>query len=183
MKNNRRIPSKAELSKIYSLGYSMKDIADYLDMSVGKIHKYFVIYEIKPRKSLSSIAKEKISNANKNNSYAKGNKASDETKEKIRKSRLKKGVGHKKLRKDGYIAIYFPDHPKSNKEGYIMEHILVMECYIGRWLKEDEVVHHKNKIRSDNKIENLELMSFKEHASLHSKERQKLKKERMMTYQ
>ena len=63
MKNNTRIPDKEELSKFYSLGYSMKEIADYLEMSVGKIHKYFVIYKIKPRKNMTDKAKEKISKA------------------------------------------------------------------------------------------------------------------------
>lgn len=63
-----------------------------------------------------------------------------------------------------------------------MEHDLVMECIIGRHLKDDEVVHHKNKIRNDNRKENLELMTFKEHAALHMKERNELKKGGM-TYQ
>lgn len=176
--NNMRIPDKEELSKFYSLGYSMKEIADNLDMSVGKVHKYFVIYNIKPRNwgSKNEYAREKISNANKGNKYALGSKRTEEQKEKIRIASTKKGIGHKKTRKDGYIAIYFPDHPKSNKDGYIMEHDLVMECFIGRWLKDDEVVHHKNKIKNDNRIENLQLMSFREHASYHMKERHNLKR-------
>lgn len=171
MKNNMRIPNKEELSKFYSLGYSMKDIADSLEMSVGKIHKYFVIYDIKPRKYVTEETKEKISKANKNNTYRKGKKHSEETKIKISTSHIKKGVGHKKTRSDGYVSIYFPDHPKSNKDGYIMEHDLVMECYIGRWLKEDEIVHHKNKKRNDNRIENLKLMTKSEHAKMHMLER------------
>lgn len=169
--NNTRIPDKEELTKCYSLGYSMKEIAEYLDMSVGKIHKYFVIYGIKPRKHLNEYAKNKISDANKNNTYFKGKKHTEEAKQKMKIAKLKKGVGHKKIRNDGYISIYFPDHPKSNKDGYIMEHDLVMECYIGRWLKEDEVVHHKNKKRNDNRIENLELMTFRNHARMHMMER------------
>lgn len=56
-----------------------------------------------------------------------------------------------------------------------------MEKKIGRNLKEDEVVHHKNHIRDDNRIENLQLMTFKEHASLHMKERWANKKG-VMTY-
>ena len=180
--NNMRIPEKEELNKFYSLGYSMKEIAMYLDMSVGKIHKYFVMYEIKPRKHLNDYAKGKISEANKNNKYKKDKKATNETKEKLKMAKLKKGVGHKKIRKDGYISIYFPDHPKSNKDGYIMEHDLVMECYIGRWLKEDEIVHHINKKRNDNRIENLKLITNKEHARLHMVERHERKKG-LMTYQ
>ena len=123
---NKVIPEKDVLLKLYSLGYSMKDIADSLQMSIGKIHKYFVIYEIKPRKHLNKLAKEKISNANKNNSYRKGKLASSETKEKISISRSK-GIGSKSISNTGYIRMYFPDHPKSDKWGYIFEHDLIME--------------------------------------------------------
>lgn len=92
------------------------------------------------------------------------------------------GIGHKKRRSDGYICIYFPDHPKSTKDGYIMEHDLIMECLIGRRLKDGEIVHHKNKIRDDNRKENLQLMTFSEHARMHMIERRG-KKKGGMTYQ
>lgn len=85
--------------------------------------------------------------------------------------------GHRKKRKDGYIAVYCPDHHMATKDGYVMEHILVMEKAIGRVITRDEVVHHKNKIKDDNRLENLELMTFKEHARLHMQERWKKIKE------
>lgn len=87
------------------------------------------------------------------------------------------GIGHKKKRADGYIAIYFPDHPRSNSEGYIMEHILVMEALVGRHLNEDECVHHINGKRDDNRAKNLQLMTKREHMSYHSKKRWEKKKE------
>ena len=66
----------------------------------------------------------------------------------------------------------------ANKDGYVMEHILIMEDAMGRYITRDEVVHHKNHKRDDNRIENLELMTFNAHASLHMKERWKTKKEK-----
>ncbi len=79
--------------------------------------------------------------------------------------------GHEKKRRDGYIKVYAPDHPHSTADGYIMKHTLVMERHIGRLLREDEVVHHINHVRDDNRLENLRLMTKKEHQSMHMKER------------
>lgn len=85
----------------------------------------------------------------------------------------KGGIGHKKTRSDGYTYIYFPDHPKSTKDGYIMEHILVMESVIGRHLDDDEVVHHINGKHADNRKENLQLMKRSEHTAHHMRERKR----------
>jgi len=58
-----------------------------------------------------------------------------------------------------YIAIYKPEHPFSNKAGYVMEHRLVMEEKIRRYLNPEEQVHHINGVTSDNRIENLMLFA------------------------
>lgn len=63
----------------------------------------------------------------------------------------------------GYVGIYTPNHPRANKSGYVREHHLVVEKNIGRYLKHDEVVHHINHNRSDNRLKNLQLMTKKEH--------------------
>jgi len=65
-------------------------------------------------------------------------------------------INGKSINKNGYIIIQSPDHPKNNN-GYVLEHRLVMEKHLGRYLKNKEVVHHINGIRNDNRLENLML--------------------------
>ena len=79
--------------------------------------------------------------------------------------------GGKLLDKNGYFLIHDPKHPRSKKRNsYVLEHILIMESYLGRRLKDNEIVHHKNQIKTDNRIENLQLMTDSQHKSLHTLE-------------
>jgi len=51
-----------------------------------------------------------------------------------------------------------PDHPRARiGSPYVFEHILVMEQLLGRYLLPDERLHHRNGVRNDNRVENLEL--------------------------
>ena len=49
----------------------------------------------------------------------------------------------------------------------------IMELHLGRKLNTDEVVHHLNGNGIDDRIENLRVMSRKEHSSLHSSKKRK----------
>lgn len=74
----------------------------------------------------------------------------------INAPKRKKGSGF--INGSGYKVI-FKDHPNSTIRGQIAEHTWIMSAHLGRPLKKGEFVHHKNSIRDDNRIENLELWS------------------------
>ena len=66
-----------------------------------------------------------------------------------------------------YFCMLKPEHPFANKRGYVMEHRLVMEAHIGRYLTLKEIVHHLDGDGHNNKIENLQLTTKKKHFQDH----------------
>ena len=75
---------------------------------------------------------------------------------------------YSKMHSGGYILVYHPEHPCADQTGYVLEHRLVVEAKLGRYLSSDEVVHHKNGIKTDNGIDNLIIISKSEHAKIHN---------------
>lgn len=73
--------------------------------------------------------------------------------------------GGRKIRKDGYIMVVAPaNHPypsyiTPSGTKYVLEHRLVMEQHLGRYLQPEEVVHHRDKNPTNNTIDNLELFA------------------------
>jgi uncharacterized protein (DUF1330 family) len=101
-----------------------------------------------------------------------GFKHSEASKEKMRNTPKPRGdknfwwKGGRQVTDSGYILLFSPNHPFAHKR-YVKEHRLVMEKHLGRYLTKDEVVHHINGVRDDNRIENLHLMTNSSHQILH----------------
>jgi hypothetical protein len=72
-----------------------------------------------------------------------------------------------KYKSNGYIRMLVKGHPDADEDGYVEEHRIVMEKKIGRYLTKNEIVHHINRIKDDNRIENLTLFSKHDHLHIH----------------
>lgn len=165
--------SEAELVELYiEKNMTMKQVAKELGVATSTVFNYIKKYGIKSRKTHDYPTTDKQREVWRQIGFnGKGKHLSFETRKKISEARKVKGVGHSKHRADGYVSVYYPSHPMATKDGFVMEHHLVMEKHIGRHIEKDEVVHHINGIRDDNRLENLQLMTFKEHAALHMRMR------------
>lgn len=76
--------------------------------------------------------------------------------------------GGRRYDKDGYVMVWHPNHPRNIYGNYVHEHILILEKYLGRYLADGELAHHINEIKDDNRIENLQLMTDKQHKQYHT---------------
>lgn len=76
-----------------------------------------------------------------------------------------------RIKHDDYIRVkLYPGDfflSMADTKGRVMEHRLVMAKHLGRCLHDWEVVHHKNEIPNDNRIENLVLTMNGPHVSVH----------------
>ena len=74
-----------------------------------------------------------------------------------------KFTNEKKLNTSGYVIIYNPTHANA-RQSYVFEHHLIMSEHLKRPIdtKNGESVHHKNGIKTDNRLENLELWNHRQ---------------------
>jgi hypothetical protein len=79
----------------------------------------------------------------------------------------------KTFHSSGYVLVWAPDHPRAtatNKR--VLEHVLIAEKMLGRYLRDGEQVHHRDHDKTNNDPSNLVVLTASEHAALHAKEAQ-----------
>jgi hypothetical protein len=68
------------------------------------------------------------------------------------------------LDQSGYVMVWEPDHPSARNGGWVLEHRLVVEQALGRYLLREEQVDHINGVKDDNRLENLQVLDGTTHA-------------------
>lgn len=140
-------------------------------LKVSPEHRAKISATLKGRE-LSEETKKRMSEAR------KGRVMSQESRAKISATRLLKKIPGQKgsdspkwkggiKNHGGYKLIHMPDHPRADHTGYVREHVLVMCKHLNRILDTNEIVHHINGIKDDNRLENLIVMTRADHTSEH----------------
>lgn len=128
--HERILITKQDLDRLYWKEMkSFSEIAKEYNASIGWVEKWMKKFNLNRRPAVSPSG--------------------------IKNGRYKGGYRSR----EGYIHLLLPDHHlvKGTGRRYVPEHVIVMEQKLGRPLKREEVVHHKNGIKNDNSPSNLEL--------------------------
>lgn len=80
-------------------------------------------------------------------------------------------AAYRSLMDTGYVRVWRPGHPLAKSDGYVLEHRLVAwENGLLVSVDSELHVHHKNRDKTDNRIENLEVVLASEHKRQHLEE-------------
>jgi uncharacterized protein (DUF1330 family) len=146
----RKDLTKEVIQDLYNQGLSQRLIAEQLHTTQAQVSILFKRFDITARTQSEIMS-------GSNHWHWQGGR-----------HQCKEGRGSKL----GYIIVHNPTHPNTDYLGYVREHILVMEAHLGRYLTEEEEVHHINHIKTDNRLESLVLCAnHTEHMKYHPKSR------------
>ena len=151
-----------ELKRLYLVDkQSLSKIARAVGTSISTVRRHLLSAGVELRTRADGIR-----NNPEQGSWFKGRtyKMSEKTKDLLRNAKLKHSALYAKgtrVKSTGYI-----EYTKGTNKGRC-EHCVVMEQHLGRKLRTDEVVHHINRNRKDNRLNNLQLMTRSEHSKLH----------------
>jgi hypothetical protein len=139
-------------AEMYQGGRSCQEIGDALGMSGGAVYYHLRCMGIqrRPRQEAVKLTGARISR-------------------KLKGRRSPNYKGGRTRQGEGYVLIHMPTHPRADRSGYVFEHRLFMERHLGRLLTAEEVVHHRNGRKDDNRFENLEVMASQgDHLAAHA---------------
>ena len=172
---------KEKLEKSYETLGSLSKVAKHYNVSKKTILNYMNKFKI-PRNSITirfdeeSLLK-RFSEGENIISIAESLGVSVPTVRKVfKKHKIDTDRFHKGyiLKDSGYILIRKPEHPNSDKKGYVLYHRLIVEEHIGRYLSKEEVVHHIDFDKNNNNITNLQILNPTTHAEIHSRMERKV---------
>ncbi len=158
----RKPIDKGQLIELYvNQRLTYREVAKILQMSEATVLRHLHFNEIPVRRSVD---------------VRRGRKLSPEHRAKVVQT-LKTGTGSDNgnwkggrsvssgRRKDGFYTLILVDGK------YIKEHRHVMQQHLGRKLERHEHVHHLNGVKTDNRVENLVVLTISEHGRVHGKKK------------
>lgn len=144
--------TKLDIDKLKSLYYEQNMSQTEVAEAMGVSQK--VVFSFMKRNNLPSRKASKRYQQGDKNSYWKGGR---------------------RINEQGYVEISVPGYKHTRPNGYVREHIYIAEKMLGRRLKfygvgdgRNEVVHHINGNKTDNREENLLILTATEHRRLHN---------------
>lgn len=178
MPSKIEVPSKQEIIDVYNSNLSMLKTAEHFGVSKKLVMNWMNGYGIRRvTRGIRRELKEPIRRFIAEDKYTIAEVAellcvSVDTVNQVCRDIGKPGAFNKFHKgfitaKFGYIKLRVPSHPFADSKGYVAEHRLVMEDYLGRYLDPDEIVHHVDGVKNNNSIDNLELCSLKAHTAWH----------------